>query len=116
MAYSDEVRTAQQVLGAEMEGQLSQEELRQVSIDAAEAAGVTHSEYVGYAAAHAAYEARGDVEPLSERRAREGAVSAADQDFRREGDGSAAVYTSPFDGNVGGLVDADGQPIDTPGA
>lgn len=113
MAYSDEYKSAQQVLAANNRNK-EVNALNQEGIDAAEAAGVTHSEYIGYAAAFAAYEARPDVEPLAERRARENGL-VADQNFRRKGTGSAAVFTSPYDGNVGGLVDEDGVAIDTPG-
>lgn len=70
-------------------------------VTAANTAGVTHSEYINYAARMTNYESRDDVEPLAERRAREAATTDAATDFRREGTGSIAVFTSPGDGNVG---------------
>lgn len=109
MAYSDEVRTAQQVLAANG-GDSAKENARQAAlIQAADDAGVTRSEYIGYEEAFANYESRPDIEPLVERRAREAGTTAGDADFRRQGEGSAAVFTSPGDGNVGGLG------VDTPG-
>lgn len=113
MAYSDEYRSAQDVLRGEGGDGTN---LNEVARAAAETDGVTASEYIGYAEAFAEYEKRPDVEPLSERRAREAAVAATEQDFRREGRGSGAVFTSPKDGNVGGLTDAAGGPIDLPGS
>lgn len=99
MAYIDTVKTAQQVIAET--GDADALALEQGLATAAGTAGVTRSEYIGYAAAMANYEARDDVEPLEERRAREAAADFEDQDFRREGDGSIAVITSPGDGNVG---------------
>ena len=70
MAYSDEVRTAQQVLAANG-GDSASEHARQEALrQAAEDAGVTRSEYIGYEESFANYEARDDIEPLVERRAR----------------------------------------------
>lgn len=49
----------------------------------AEAAGVREVGFIEYAASIANYEARSDVEPLAERRAREAATTFAAQDFAR---------------------------------
>lgn len=95
MAYSDEYRSAKDVLAADMEGQNKWTTLQEEARAAAEAAGVSRSEYVGYAEAFAEYEKRSDVEPLSERRAREAATSAADQDFVRSDDNIPVYFTSP---------------------
>lgn len=100
MAYIDTVKTAKQKLAA-FDDSAAQ---NQVDADAralAAAAGVTHSEYVNYAARLANYEARDDVEALAERRARDSATTFAATDFRRAGTGSIAVFTSPGDQNVG---------------
>lgn len=115
MAYSDEIRTAQQVLNDNSDHKV-QNKVLQDAIDQAEAAGVTKSEFVNYAEKLTNYANRDDVEPLSERRARHQGTTFAETDFRREGTGSAAILTSPSDGNVGGLYDDEGNPIDTPGA
>ena len=115
MAYADEIRTAQQVLAGESDHD-AQNDLRDEAIAAAEADGVTRSEYINYEAKLANYEARADVEPLAERRARDIGDSFSDAQFRREGKGSYAVFTSPADQNVDGLVDENGDPIDKPGA
>lgn len=96
MAYLDTVKTAQQVIGENDNAE--QNALDQAARDRATAAGVTHSEYVDYEAGMTAYQSRSDVEPLSERRARDNGL-VADQTFRRQGTGSA-VFTSPADGNV----------------
>ena len=115
MAYADEIRTAQQVLAGESDHD-SQNDLIAEQVAAAEADGVTRSEYINYEAKLANYEARDDVEPLAERRAREIGDSFTDAKFRREGKGSYAVFSSPADQNVDGLKDADGNQIDFPGA
>ena len=99
MAYIDTVQTATQVVA-----QLDADE--QNTFDAAQkqaavTAGVTHSEYVNYAAKMTAYENRDDVESLAQRRAREISTTDSATDFRRAGTGSIAVFTSPADGNVG---------------
>jgi hypothetical protein len=99
MAYLDRVRTASQVLNENSDHD-AQNALLQDERDAAAAAGVTHSEYINYAAKMTNYASRDDVEPLSERRARDIGL-VADQTFRREGTGSIAVITSPGDQNVG---------------
>ena len=83
MAYSDEVRTAKEVLAVEMEGENKWDALQEEARAAAEADNVTRSEYVGYAEAFALYEARDDVETLADRRAREAGDSATDADFVR---------------------------------
>jgi len=114
MAYADEIRTAQQVLASESDHD-AQTDLREEAIAAAEADGVTRSEYINYEAKLANYEARADVEPLAERRARDIGDSFTAAQFRREGTGSYAVFTSPADQNVDGLVDENGAPLDTPG-
>lgn len=115
MAYSDEVLTAQEVLANESAHQ-SMNDFEQAQIDAAEAAGVTRSEYVDYEAGLTNYMARDDVEPLDERRARDIGDTVTAAQFRRQGEGSAAVFTSPFDGNVGGLgVDTPGDELDAEG-
>lgn len=95
MAYSDEVRTAQEVLAVEMEGENKWDALQEESRLRAETANVSRSEYVGYATAFANYEAREDVEPLAERRAREAGVSAADTDFVRSDDTIPVYFSSP---------------------
>lgn len=97
MAYLDTIKTAQEVVDSAGGEKVKQfyDELR----DAAVTAGVTRSEYIDYADALANFESRDDVEPLSERRAREAADTFAATDFRREGDGSA-VITSPADKNI----------------
>lgn len=100
MAYINTVKTAKQKLTAN-DDSVAQ---NQVDADAralAAAAGVTHSEYVNYAARLTNYESRDDVEALSERRAREAATTFAATDFRRAGTGAIAVFTSPGDQNVG---------------
>lgn len=99
MAYLDTVKTAHEVVAEAGDAKVIAHE--QGLKDDAIAAGVTHSEYIGYATAMANYEERDDVEPLAERRAREAATAFDDQDFRREGAGSVALITSPGDGNVG---------------
>ena len=100
MAYSDEVRTAQQVLAAEGAGDEAIRDLQEESRDRAETADVTRSEYVGYADAHAAYEAREDVEALVDRRARENGTDADATDFVRSSEDTdvartAGIYRSP---------------------
>jgi uncharacterized membrane protein len=99
MAYLDTVKTAQEVVAEAGDAEVLafEQDLK----DDATAAGVTHSEYIGYADAMTNYESRDDVEPLVERRAREAGDAFADTDFRRAGTGSIAVLTSPGDGNVG---------------
>jgi hypothetical protein len=99
MAYLDTVKTAQQVVAED--DAANQNAFDQTARDLAEAAGVTHSEYVNYAARLTNYESRDDVEPLAERRAREAGDQFSDTDFRRAGTGSIAVFTSPGDQNVG---------------
>lgn len=99
MAYLDTVKTAQQVVAEDDAAE--QNEVDQDARDLADAANVTHSEYVNYAARLTNYESRDDVEPLAERRAREAGDQFSDTDFRRAGTGSIAVFTSPGDQNVG---------------
>ena len=99
MAYLDTVKTAQQVVAEDDAAE--QNAVDQAARDLAAGAGVTHSEYVNYAAKLTNYESRSDVEPLAERRAREAGDQFSDTDFRRAGDGSIAVFTSPGDQNVG---------------
>lgn len=97
MSYLDTIKTAQEVVD-----QAGGEKVRDFYDDLREAAvtaGVTRSEYIDYDEALTNYESRSDTEPLTERRARENAEAFADQDFRREGKGSA-VITSPADSNV----------------
>lgn len=101
ISYLDTVRTAQQVVVADGFGDAQNTALDQAAKDRAQAAGVTHSEYVGYAAGMTNYESRSDVEPLAERRAREGATTFAATDFRRQGAGSGAIFTSAGDQNDG---------------
>lgn len=115
MAYADEIRTAQQVLAGESDHD-SQNDLIAEQVAAAEADGVTRSEYINYEEKLGNYEARDDVEPLAERRARDIGEDFTAAQFRREGKGSYAVFTSPSDQNVKGLKDADGEQIDYPGA
>lgn len=83
MAYSDEVRTAREVLSQEGAADTKWTALQEEARAAAEADGVTRSEYIGYAEAFALYEARDDVETLADRRAREAGDSATDTDFVR---------------------------------
>ena len=64
----------------------------------AEAAGVKDARFAGYAAVLANYEKRSDTEHLADRRARELAVTADQQDFTREAD---------YDGNSGETKDSD---------
>ena len=99
MAYLDTVKTANQVIAAD--DSAAQNAVDQAARDLAQAAGVTHSEYVNYAARLANYESRDDVEALSERRARAYGTTVAATDFRRAGTGSIAVFTSPGDQNIG---------------
>jgi hypothetical protein len=99
MAYLDTVKTAKQVVAED--DAAKQNDVEQDARDLAAAAGVTHSEYVNYAARLTNYESRSDVEPLAERRAREAGDQFSDTDFRRRGEGSIAVFTSPADQNVG---------------
>lgn len=101
MAYLDTVKTAQEVIAGADPGVQTRAAFEQGLADDAHDAGVTRSEYIGYATALGNYESRDDVEPLEERRAREAATAFADADFRRSGTGSIAVITSPGDGNVG---------------
>lgn len=95
MAYSDEVRTAKEVLAAEFAGENKWNTLQEEARQRAEDANVTRSEYVGYAAAFAEYEARDDVETLADRRAREAGDSATDADFVRS---STAANVKRTDG------------------
>lgn len=100
MAYSDEIRTASQVLEGEMAGDNKWMELQEEARARAEADGVTRSEYVGYAEAFALYEARDDIETLADRRAREAGDSATDTDFVRSSADAdvartAGIFRSP---------------------
>lgn len=100
MAYSDEVRTAQQVLAAEGAGDEATRVLQEEARARAEGADVTRSEYVNYATAFAAYEARSDVETLEDRRARENGTDATDADFVRSSEDADVartdgIYRSP---------------------
>lgn len=100
MAYSDEVRTAQQVLASEGAGDKKWSDLQEESRDRAETNNVTRSEYVNYAAAFADYEARSDVETLEDRRARENGTDATDADFVRSSEDADVartdgIYRSP---------------------
>ena len=100
MAYSDEVRTAKQVLATEMEGENKWADLQEEARARAEAEGVTRSEYVGYAEAFAEYEKRDDVETLADRRAREAGTTAGAADFVRSSDPddvarTDGIYRSP---------------------
>src|SRR6476469_1833852 len=101
MAYLDTAKTAQEVANENGYGDTRNTALDQAARARATAAGVTHSEYVDYAEGMTNYESREDVEPLAERRARDQAATFAATDFRRQGKGSGAVFTSPGDGNVG---------------
>lgn len=66
---------------------------------AAEAAGVSHPAYIGYAAALATHQSRPDIEPLAARRLREYGDDFTDADFMRnnayDADGSAADAPRP---------------------
>lgn len=100
MAYLDTVKTAQQVVARDGYGDGLSNTLDAAAAARAQAAGVTHSEYVGYAAGMTNYQLRDDIEPLSEKRARDQGT-VAEQDFRRAGTGSRAVFVSPGDQNDG---------------
>lgn len=69
------------------------------SREAAEAAGVSHPAYIGYAAALAAHQTRPDIEPLVARRLREYGDDFTDADFMRrrayDADGTAAAAPRP---------------------
>ena len=98
MAYLDTVKTAQQVVARDGSGDALSNALDVAAAARAQAAGVTHSEYVGYAAGMTNYQLRSDIEPLAEKQARDfGTVTQ--QDFRRAGTGAVAVFTSPGDQN-----------------
>lgn len=66
---------------------------------AAEAAGVSHPAYIGYAAALATHQTRPDIEPLVARRLREYGDAFTDADFMRnnayDADGTAADAPRP---------------------
>ena len=98
MAYSDTIKTADEVVNGGILGQATavEDALRQAAITA----GVTRSEYIGYESALMNYEGRDDIEPLTERRGREVGDAFVAGNFRREGDGSGALITSPGDGNT----------------
>ena len=65
----------------------------------ADAAGVSHPAYIGYAAALETFQSRDDIETLADRRAREYGDSFADAAFMRESaynaDGTAAAAPRP---------------------
>lgn len=112
MAYLDTVKTAQEVVAEWADADNRSTALDQERRDAAQAAGVTHSEYIDYEAKLNNYATRSDVEPLAERRARDIGL-VPEQTFRRRGEGSIAVFTSPADQNVAGW---DGTASDADGA
>lgn len=60
-------------------------------------AGVIRAEFINYEGALENYEGRDDIEPLSERRAREGGSSFRDASFRREIGGTANVGVTSTD-------------------
>lgn len=66
---------------------------------AADAAGVSHPAYIGYAAALATHQSRPDIEPLAARRAREYGDDFTDADFMRRraynANGTAAAAPRP---------------------
>lgn len=66
---------------------------------AAEAAGVSHPAYIGYAAALNTHQTRADIEPLAARRAREYGTTFAAGEFMRlnayDADGTAAAAPRP---------------------
>lgn len=66
---------------------------------AADAAGVSHPAYIGYAAALDTFQSRADIEPLAARRARENGDDFSDGAFMRElaydNDGTAAAAPRP---------------------
>lgn len=72
--------------------------LEALRAEQAEAAGVKDARFAGYAAVLANYEKRSDTEHLADRRARELAVTANQQNFTREAD---------YDGNSGETKDSD---------
>lgn len=83
----------------------------------ADAAGVSHPAYVGYAEALAAHASRSDIEGLAERRLREYGNDFADGDFMRQAaynaDGTSAAAPRP--GTVyGEAPDATGYTDGTP--
>jgi hypothetical protein len=97
MAYQPSVNPnwteAEDVFPAALQGVVDQ-----AVIDAAVAAGVTKVPYLDYEVALGKYEARTDVEPLAQRRAREAGDQFSDTTFRRQGDGRG-IITSPSDAN-----------------
>lgn len=66
---------------------------------AAEAAGVSHPAYIGYAAALNTHQSRPDIEPLAARRLREYGDDFTDAEFMRrrayDADGTAAAAPRP---------------------
>lgn len=75
---------------------------QQVDIDArarADAANVSGVQFIDYAEAIDNYAARSDVEPLSQRRAREAAATPADQNFARHEDYDGGFSAAPGDDN-----------------
>lgn len=87
-AYSQEDFSAGSVLDeAKNESAIDKQRLEE-----AETANVKDARFIGYAEVLAAYEARTDTEHLADRRARENAVTADEQDFTRHAD---------YDGNSG---------------
>jgi hypothetical protein len=85
MAYLDTVRTAKEVVDSlwVVDGAT---DVAQDAKDRAEAAGVAHISYKGYAAALDNYESRDDVETLAHRRAREISTDDTQTDFTRAAD------------------------------
>ena len=73
----------------------------------AAAANVDNASYIGYAAALAAYEARSDIEPLADRRARDIGDAFADTNFVRSSVDD--VHASTVFNNDG-TVDHDSNP------
>lgn len=77
--YLASVRTAQENVS---NGEFNNE-VEDAAKAAADAANVRKPEFIEYAAALANYEARDDVEPLAQRRAREAGDQFTDTDFVR---------------------------------
>lgn len=73
-----------------------------VDVDAkarADAANVSGVQFIDYAEAIDNYAARDDVEPLSQRRARDAAAQPAKQDFARHEDYDGGFSAGPNDNN-----------------
>jgi hypothetical protein len=75
------------------------QEVDTVAAEAAAAKNVVGAWAINYAAALDNYASRDDIEPLSQRRARESAATPADQDFARKDDYDGGFSAAPGDDN-----------------